>query len=66
MVRTLKDAPASGIATANSVAGTIDKLKTMTAKESTNKTDQWKVVTGNKCNRNKITVTKNNIITLHN
>jgi len=33
-------------------------------KESTHKTDGWKVVNGKYCN--KITVTKNNIITLHN
>jgi hypothetical protein len=65
-VRTLKDAPAPGIATANSVADTIEKLKTMTAKESTNKTDGWTVVTGRKCNSNKIAMTKTNIVTLHN
>ena len=35
-------------------------------KESTNETDGWTVVTGENCNRNKITVTKNNIVTLHN
>ena len=29
-------------------------------------TDGWKVVTGKKCSSNKLTVTKNIIITLHN
>ena len=29
-------------------------------------TDGWKVVTGKKCSSNKLTVTKNNIVTLHN
>ena len=66
LVRILKDAPAPDIATENAVADTIKKLKTMNGKESTNKKDGWKVVTGKKCNRIKITVTKNNIVTLHN
>ena len=94
-VRTLKDAPPPGTATANLVADTTKQLKTMTGdvlREQYNKddtvadydtesaygtttddssmskddTDGLIVVTGKKCNSNKITVTKENITALHN
>ena len=39
-------------------------------KESTNKTDEWTLVTGKKCNKQNIRISnnlsKNNIVTLHN